>query len=70
METVEDEVVLLWQAKRCQGQGEWCLSIVFVMPPMPAQYIFPNHLKSYVDVSPSEHLLVRSDEPDEPVAWL
>ncbi len=70
IETDEDDVVLLWQAKRCQGQGEWWLSIVFVMPPMPTEYIFPYHLKSYADGTPSVHHLVRSDEPDEPVAWL
>jgi hypothetical protein len=66
----KNQIVLIWQAKRCQGHGEWWSSIVFVMPSLPIKYVFPDHVMSYVNASPAESPLTRSDEPDEPVAWL
>jgi hypothetical protein len=70
VENKEAETVLLWQAKRCHGQSEWWLAIVLVLPPVPAEYMFPNHIRTYAQTSPLVYPVLRSDEPDEPVAWL
>lgn len=66
----DSDVVLAWQARRCHGEGSSWLTVAFIMPPSPITYSFPFDQSSFLtDASPLSPP-VRTDRPDEPVAWL
>lgn len=66
----ENGVTFLWQARRCHGDdGNW-LSFVLVMPTSPICYGFPASICSFITDSTANPFTSRSDEPDDPVAWI
>jgi len=66
----DSDIVLAWQARRCQGQGEWWMTLSFL--PLPAVSIccLLDDQRSPLFETPILLPTSRFDEPDVPVAWL
>lgn len=66
----DSDVILVWQARRCQGQGEWWLTLTLVMPPPRQEYRLADNLVEFLIEAPVLFPTAPSDEPDEPVCWV